>query len=384
MPYNRPYRTTAAQRRRRGPPKRGNATKQVAKVAKKRTGAKSQAKQITTLAHATARIQKQLRENQNVPVMWNVSLPPTRLVNDNITAQGSIMFFPLTSGPCADPDQGARSSLESITSSVPSMAWNTIQPKQTPVNQPGSTALDLHNPPWCKLFRQQVKLCFHHNTLRVPVHYTAMCVRLAREDETTLDNTMLQRLYQIDGATNVGRPDTNNEFARYEDYYSNPGFVNPVLQGSTALQGVTQADGHLNVSLNSQRFKTVWKKEFTLGPHTVNANGSPAAPAQQVVQSFIPAGASNTRNTSYYETHFSINYGGAIVRPSNVDDNTTRNNPSTLQDLSYTDIKPRLKHWLVIFPSQQLVYPDPSPSNNQATGVPVMSMESTISSKCPT
>lgn len=382
MPYKRPYRTTAADRRRRGPPRRRNATKQVAKVAKKRTGAKAQAKQITTLAHATARIQKQLRDNHNVPVTWKLSLPPTRLVNENVSSQGSIMFFPLTSGPCSDPDSGARSSLISTTA-TPDMAWRTIQPKQAPVNQPTSTALDLANPTWCKLFRQHVRLAFHYNTLRTPVRYTAMCIRLAREDETTLDNTMLQRLFQIDGATNIGRPDTSSEFARDEDFYSSPGFMNPVGQGNTTLQGVTQPDGHIHVSLNTQRYKMIWKREFTLGPESVNNVGAPSTVPEDVVQSLVPAGASRPGNQTRYETEFSFSYGGTVVRPANTDGPSTLNNPVTLEDLTYTDLKPKLKHWLVLFPSQQLSYPDANPAASNALGVPVMSMDSYISSKCP-
>ncbi len=375
-------------RRRRGLSSRGtrkstNATGRVARVAKKQTSAKAQSKQITTIAKSVGVIQKQLRDNHNVPVTWKLSMPATRLINDNVPAQGSIMFFPLTSGPCSDPADGARSSLISTTAD-PDMSWTTIQPKQAPVNEPGSTAVDLSNPPWCKLFRQHVKLCFHYNTLRSPVKYTAMCIRLAREDETTLDNTMIQRLYQLDGAANSGRPDTSDQFARDEDFYSTAGYVNPVGQGNTTLQGVSQTDGHLQVSVNAERYTMLWKKEFTLGPSTVNATNAPGAVASTVGQSFVPAGMASPQNQAYYETSFSVNYGGAVIRPSNVDEPNSRNNPSTLKDLTYVDVKPRLKHWLVVFPSQQLQYPDSNPAASNAFGIPVMSMDAYISSKCPT
>ena len=356
--------------------KNRNATSRVASVAKTRTSAKAQGKQITTIAKSVGVIQKQLRENQNVDMKWRFSLTNQRLI-PNQPSQGNILVFPLTSGPCGAVASGARSSLIGSTG-TPDCAWVPVQPKGKSIQDSrGST-------PWCKMYSGTYKLAIHSNTLRKPVRYTMYVVRLARNDETDNDNTMLQRLEQIDGTTLAGNPDTSDDFARGEDFYSLEGFDNPVLQGSTTQQGVTQSTGHLMVTLNNQRYTVVHKRECVIGMYpTSSANLPSTSSPQQVVQSFTPAGAASPTNQSYYETSWRINYGGAKVQPSNVDAAASASDPITLSDVQYKDINPKLKHWLVMFPSTTVQYPDPNPIGNTATGVPVMTLEGVISTKCP-
>lgn len=371
--YTRKHR---AHRSKRYTRKNRNATSRVAKLAKTRTSAKAQGKQITTIAKSVGVLQKQLRENQNVDMKWQFTLTNQRLI-PNQPSQGNILFFPLTSGPCGSTASGARSSLIGSTGD-PDCAWVPVQPKGKSIQDARGSA------PWCKMYSGTYKLAIHSNTLRKPVRYTMFVIRLARNDETDNDNTMLQRLEQIDGTTLAGNPDTSDDFARNEDFYSIQGYDNPVLQGSTTQQGVTQPTGHLMVQINNQRYTVVHKRQCVIGMNTVSSANLPSTSSpEQVVQAFTPAGAASPTNQSYYETSFRINYGGAKVQASNIDTPLSASDPITLSDVQYKDINPKLKHWLVMFPSTTVQYPDPNPLSNTATGVPVMTLEGVISTKCP-
>lgn len=375
MPYRRRY--GRYRRRRRTTKKPQNATARAVKSAKYRRGARAQQKQIKTIGRALGVVQKNLRENQNVDMKWKFAITNQRMVNASPATQGNIIVIPLMSGPTNDPGQGAKSSLIG-TGPGSDCGWSAVQPKGKSVQDNRGSF------PWCRLYNASYKLCIHSNTLRKPVRYTMFVIRLARDDETDNDNTMLQRLFQIDGATNAGHPDTSNDFARDEDFYSLQGFDNPVLQGSTSQQGITQPGGHLQVQINQQRFKVVHKREAVVGMNTVSSANLPSTTSpSQVVQAFVPAGLASHNNQSYYETSFRLNLGGAKVQPSNIDSAGTATDPITISDLTYTDINPKLKHWLVIFPSTETVFPDPNPLSNQATGVAVMSLEGTCTSKVP-
>lgn len=375
MPYT--YRRRLRFRRRRRTTKPKNATARAVKNAKYRKSARAQQKQIRTIGKALTVVQKNLRENQNVDMKWKFAITNQRMINSTPAQQGNILCIPLVSGPTNDPLVGARSSLVGQTG-TPDCGWSAVQPK-------GKSTQDARGSfPWCRLYRANYKLCIHSNTLRKPVRYTMFVVRLARDDETDNDNTMLQRLSQIDGVANTGHPDSQQEFARDEDYYSIQGFDNPVLQGSTVQQGITQSDGHLQVQMNNSRFKVVHKRECVVGMNTVSSANLPSTTSpSQVVQAFVPAGAASHNNQSYYETSFSLSFGGAKCQPSNIDGAGTAADPITISDLSYADINPKLKHWLLIFPSTTTTFPDPNPLSNEATGIAVMSLEGTCSSKVP-
>lgn len=359
---------------------RGNATQRVARVAKKRTSAKAQGKQITTIARSVTHVQKQLRESQNVDMKWRFALTNIRMVNYDPLTKGNIHVIPLTSGPIADTAEAASSTFIDTTSASqtnPDCAWEPVQPKGKSIQDNRGSV------PWCKMYTGTYKLALHSNTLRKPVRYTMFVIRLAREDETDNDNTMLQRLNNIDGG-GKGSPAVASHFARDEDFYSLDGFDNPVLQGNTTLQGIGQPDGHLMVQMNSQRYKVIHRRECVIGMNTVSSSGGPTtSDVTQVVQAFTPAGAASPVNQSYYETTFRINYGGAKIQSANVDGTGLPTDPITLSDNSYGQLNPKLKHWLVIFPSTVVTYPDSNPGANTATGVPVLSLEGTISTKVP-
>jgi len=360
-----------------GTRKRRNATERTAATAKHRTSAKAQAKQITTLARATTHIQRQLKDNQNVDMMWQCKWANRKLCTRDITTLGNVIVLPLTSGPTGNlPENGAYSNLPFLNA-VPTnrdMAWEVVQPKGRSVQDGRGAA------PWCKMFRQNVKMAFHSNTLTSQCRYTLYVVRLARaEDGSTLDNTMLQRLGNIDGsATGPGFPASASDFAEGEDFYAIQGFLNPVGQTNTAVQGVTISDGLLLPRMNSNRYKVLHRREFVLGP--ARANNIPQV--TQTSQAITQVGAVTPDNTSFYQCEFSINYGGAIVKPSNEDAPATATDPQTLNDYSYLKLNPKLKHWCLLFPSKTCLEVDAAPPTYQQ-GVPVVSMQSTISTKCP-
>lgn len=377
MPYRR--KSTRATRKRRVPyAKRKNATERVVKASKFRKSARAQSKQIRTIARATTHIQRQLKDNQNADLMWSCAWANRRLCTRNQQQLGNIVVLPLTSGPTGDqPTNGAVSNLPFLNQdpNARDMAWEAVQPKGRSVQDNRGA------PPWCKLFRQNVKMCFHSNTLRSQVRYTMYVIRIARpEDGSQLDNTMIQRQQQIDGATGLGHPSSPTDFANEEDYYCIPGFINPSIQGTTTLQGTTSQAGCLLPRMNYQRWKVIHRREFVLGP-AIAPVALPTATASIQTQGITQPGAVSPDNTSYYQCEFNINYGGAIIKPANIDAAATSGDPQTLNDYSYLDLNPKLKHYCVLFPSNEVNESDPATGFQQ--GVPVMSLQSTISSKVP-
>lgn len=378
MPYNRPYNTTAKDRRRRGPPKRTNATQKVVKSTKYRKSAKAQAVQIRTVARATTHIQRQLKDNQNTDIMWTMKWSNRKLATRDIAVLGNCPIIPLTSGPTGNsPSNGATSNLPFINPADPSerdCAWVATQPKGRSV-QDGRGA-----PPFARLFRQNIKVALHSNTLTSQVRYTAVLIRLARkEDGSHLDNTMLQRDQQINGASGLGHPSVASDWAEGEDFYAIQGFLNPQGQTNTSIQGVTDTEGHLMVRMNYNRWKVLARRDFVLGP----ARGNNIPQTTQTSQSHTQVGATLPNNTSFFSFEMNVNYGGAKVAPSNIDATGTATDPMTLNDLAFVDLNPRLKHYLVFFPSKSVRDVDPAPPLYQQ-GCPVISVNSTISSKVPT
>lgn len=380
MPYRR--KSTRAPRKRRVPyAKRKNATERVVKASKFRKSARAQSKQIRTIARATTHIQRQLKDNQNVDMFWNIAWSNRTCATRQLSTLGNIVVLPLTSGPTGNtPTNGAISNLPFLNQdpNVKDMAWECIQPKGRSV-QDGRSA-----PPWCKLFRQNVKMCFHTNNLRSQVRYTMYVIRIARpEDGSQLDNTMLQRLQQIDGVTGLGHPSVASDFANEEDYYCIPGFVNPQLTPASAtFAGTPSPEGCLLPRMNYQRWKVIHRREFVLGPAIGTTIPTTATPQSMAVQTITQPGATSPDNTSFYACDFNINYGGAILKPANIDASATAGDPQTLNDLSYEDINPKLKHWVVLFPSNRVQESDP-PAPAYQQGVPVISLQSTISTKVP-
>lgn len=366
--------------------KRTNATGRVARRAKRRTGAKAQGRQIATLAKATAHIQRQLKDEQNTDLMWSCAWSNRLLCTRSLSSLGNVVVLPLTSGPTGQnvavgtaPLPGAISNLPFLNAdpNARDMQWNAVQPKGRSVQDARAA------PPWCKLFRQNVKMCFHANSLRSQVRYTLYVVRLARpEDGSQLDNTMLQRISIIDGVTGLGHPSAATDFVNGEDFYSIPGWINPQMSPVTTIMGQESPEGCLLPRMNPERYKVVHKREFVLGPARATVLPTSATPVTQAAQAVTQVGATTPDNTSFYSCDFSINYGGAIIKPANIDAPSVAD-PQTINDLTYQDINPKLKHWVVLFPSNRVQESDPAAPAFQQ-GVPVVSLQSTISTKVAT
>lgn len=208
-------------------------------------------------------------------------------------------------------------------------------------------------------------------------------IRLARpEDGSQLDNTMLQRIGIIDGVTGLGHPSQATDFINGEDFYCIPGFVNPQLTTSSSTEGTPSPEGCLLPRMNPERYKVVHKREFVLGPAISTVLPTTATPSSLAVQAQTAVGGTTPHNTSYYSCEFSLNYGGAVIKPANIDA-PSASDPQTINDLTYQDINPKLKHWVVLFPSNRVQESDP-PAPAYQQGVPVVSMQSTISSKVAT
>lgn len=371
MPYRRRSTKTTRKRRPR------NATAKVVKTARYKKSARAQSKQIRVLGRATARLQSQIRDDHNADLMYAIDWSNRKCTTTNTSTKGNVVILPLSSGPTAnDPTNGAVSNLPFLNAdpTIRDMAWEAVQPKSRTV-QDGRGG-----PSWCRIFRQSTRMCFHSNNLTSQVRYTLFVIRIARpEDGSDLDNTMLQRMNQIDGVTGLGHPSAGTDFARGEDYYSINGFLNPLGQTNTTQSGVDIPQGHLCVRMNPQRWKVVHKREFVLGP----ARGNNDPQTSQVSQSHVQAGDVTPNNTTFYSTSFSINYGGALIKPNNIDSATTPTDPISLNDYAYADLNPRFKYYVALFPSKHVQETDPTGVGVYQQGCPMVSLQSTISCKVP-
>jgi len=369
MPYN--HRRSRYSKR----PK-ATAAKRVASAAKRRTGAKAQGRQITSLARSLAHVQHTLKADQTTKINWQFSIQNQQLYNANI-ANYEPVVIPLSSGPCGRTINGAASSLQgpTIPPAGPDCAWLPQQPYGT---DPGVETLDTSQDngvgvPWCRLYKQHVRVCFNQSNMNRVCRFKMFVVRLARpEDGSTLDSSKLQVLEDIDGSDALGRPNQSLAFTSGESFYSCPGWIGPNAAGPTA--GQTDSLGYQLVRMNSNRFKVVHQREFVLG-RVVNPTGV----ANAVSLSETQGAAATPEARDYYETSFTVDYGGRKVAPSDQDTVASKQQPMTMEDLSYRYLAPEMKHWIVIFPSRQL-----SPAaNNEGMGAPAVSLISNVSTRVP-
>lgn len=357
-----PYgRHTRKRRPTRHTRKKGNATSRVVQRTRVRKSAAAQASQIRTVARSVLNLQRS-RKDAFATTRWQTKQENMLLSADSgtgLSVNKGIFFFPLTSGPSAVA-AAAQSSL--AAASINDMAWLPVQPEVGDGND-GNAA----GSAWIKLYTQHCKMCFYQNDMNRGNKFKCMVVRLAREDETQLDNTMLSRLTSIDGIAFKGHPDTDTRFQLDSDYYSCKGYRGPT---PTDIGG-TDANGHTLVTLNNQRYVVEFQKEFalgrSLGPTPTTAAIGPTS------------GGSSTQNArDYQEMSWSINYGGAKLMAPDTNQAAGQEGKSaiTIQDVTYADIDPKLKRWLVIFPQRTC-------AESSNTGVPVISYLSTVTCKVP-
>lgn len=367
MPYN--------HRRSRYSKRPKTAAKRVASAAKRRTGAKAQGRQITSLARSLAHVQHTLKADQTTKVNWQFRFINRPLYNANI-ANNELIVIPLSSGPCGRSVSGAASSLEGVTPAKQDCAWLPQQPFGTDV---GVETLDTGQDngvgvPWCRLYKQHVRICFNQDTMNRTCRFKMFVVRLARpEDGSTLDGTQLQRIQDIDGQDGVGRPGPNAlNFTDGESFYSCPGWIGP--NPASGQAGQTDNFGYQLVRMNSNRYKVVHQREFTLG-RVVNPTGASSISQLAGVQ----AANATPQARDYYETSFTVDYGGRKVAPSDQDTVASKQQPMTMEDLQYKYLDPEMKHWVIIFPSRQLS-PD---STGVGMGAPTVSLISNCSTRVP-
>lgn len=346
----------------RGTRRRGNAATRTRRVAKHSTGAKAQSKQITSLAGSVVTLQRTLRDETQSTTRWQSRYVAHGLDADTgigLANSKGIFTFPLTSGPAAVTN-GASSSIDAVAGD---MSWTRIQPKIGTDNT--SPAAEKSGKPWIKLYRQSCKMCFYQNDMNRGNKFHLFVVRLARDNETNLDNTMLARLTTIDGAAFTGNPGIAGRFKKDEDFYACAGFRGP----TPTDPGGVDTNGYELVSMNNQRYVVEYHRHFSLGrslgPVPATATIGPSS-----------GGSSTQHARDYYECDWIVNYGGAkLMAPD--DDTGTNNDPITLDDIKYTDIDPKLKRWCVIFPQRQC-------STSAGTGIPKFSLLTTTTCKVGT
>lgn len=383
-----------------------NATKRVAKTAKYRKSAGAQAKDITTLARAVARNQRLLKDDQKVDLMFNFRLLNRPLCNADQRKTGAsapdfhdVVVIPLTNGPCtgANAEKATSNLATSGTeggTTLHDCLWAAVQPHGAPTSAFEADGETLHTaPPWCKMYRQSVKFCLHSNNLRRQIRYTIMVVRLRRDKDNELDNTALQRLNEIDGdgeddvdtsgSTTIVTPTARGSpnpyaglFTSQESFYSVPGWIPAENEGSPT-DGAVDTGGNLCCRMNPARYETVYSKQVVLG-----SQASAYQSDTHVSINFTPPAMGQPDSTLFYQGQFTINYGGAKVMPTNRD--ALGNTHITLDDLDYSHIDPKLKYWMVVFPSKTTHPTDyTGASDTLVDNNAVISIDSTISCKAP-
>lgn len=357
-----------ASRHARRRPRKG--AKSVARRARYAKSAKAQSRQIATLGRSLVRLQKQSLRDATAISRYQIRIDSLEL---NSTAgigtvnNKGIFVFPLTS--CTATGTNAASS----SFSDPAIKDGTWSPVQPTIGDVLSTSADKAAPAWIKMYKQHTRVAFHPNTINRSIRFDMFVVRLARDEETQSKGTMMQVLNEIDGVAFQGHPNDANRFVKNEDFYATSGWVGANPGGGTAPS--TDPYGYDLVSMNSQRYKVLHKRQFVLGPvvNPVAPNpGALAIPAQ------TPAGQAPVHARDYYETSFTINYGGAKVMGHDVDVSSSKA-PINITDITYSDLDPKLKHWIVLFPSRRS-----SKDVGFEYGVPTISMLSNITCRVPT
>jgi hypothetical protein len=304
-------------------------------------------------------VQKQLIEDTTAFSTWQSRIENFDLDGDlggGLGVNKGIFVLPLTSGPSVQAD-AAQSSL--ADPAINDMQWLQVQPN---IRDTGSNATDKSGPTWIKMYTQSCRMCFYANDMNRGNRFDMYVVRLARDGETQSDNTMLSRLTTLDGAAFSGHPNEGTRFNNGEDFYACQGFLDPTPTDA----GGTEGNAYELVRMNRQRYIVEHHRSFALGRHVGPQAGSQVAD----VSAALPQHARD-----YYECSFKVNYGGAKLMATD-DDTGTNNDPITISDIKYTDIDPKLKRWIVIFPGRNC-------STTAGTGTPRFSLLTNTTCKIP-
>lgn len=344
-----------------------SAAKRVVKSAKYQKSAKAQARQIQSLGRSLVRVRDRLREDATAISRWQIrvsSVPLTNTAGLGVANNKNIFVFPLTS-LTSTGDNAAMSSFDPAPSTK-YPTWNQVQPA---IGTSGTAISPQTSPAFIRLYNQTVRMAFYQNNMNRSCRFDMFVVRLARDDETQSKHNTQQVQNNIDGVAFAGCPSTSTRFNPGEDFYCTSGWVDPNL-GLTPGQPQTQ--GYELVQMNSQRYKVVHKRSFTLG-RTVNNVGGNAVDGLPVNN----AASITPKARDHYECSFSINYGGRKVMPYDTDGVDANAANITINDIKYSELDRDIKHWIVIFPSRDVS--DAAGS----MGCPVMSLISNITCRVP-
>ena len=360
MPNHRTRRHHARRRGHHGTRKNRTAAQRVRRNAPHRRSAASQAKQLKSLAGSVVTLQRTLRDETQATTRWQSKYEAHSLDADSglgLENSKGIFVFPLTSGP-SKGDNAAQSSI--AAAGIKDMSWTQVQPQ---VGDDSAASGERAGVPWIKLYRQHCKMCFYQNSMNRGNKFHLFVVRLARDNETQLDNTMLSRLTDIDGAAFTGNPGVATRFNKDQDFYSTVGFRGPIPTDA----GGIDTYGYDLITMNNQRYVVEYQRQFSLGRSIAAQAGTAVLPTS--------GGSSTQHARDYYECSWNVNYGGAKLM-ANDDDAGTSKEPITIDDINYTDIDPKLKRWVVIFPLRQC-------STSANTGIPRFSLLTTTTCKVP-
>lgn len=358
--------------------------KRLAKRARYRKGAGAQSRQISKIANHLARLKADVKEDEELHASYRMNLtfrciPYGETISPPVNRNG-IVIVPLTSGPSqvtpSDPSYptatGNFRTIDTVTG-APTLKFGNCQ-WHTWVRPRNASQMN-----WIKLYKQTIKVRFDADIMETPITYQVFLLRAARAShgQTNSDNTLMQLAQRLDGTKFIGNsslsPDTG--FQRNNDYTSSVALTYTPKQGqrlgnvwdtdNTRMDGDPLGAGN-DVIWNNNYFEVVSKRKFTLGPQP-----NPQYTSLPATTSYALATASSqpVNNRMSEEMSFSINYGGAKL--SSVDGG----GPGAIdqvQDIHYSHINPKLKHWLVICPNVS------APVSNA-----VCSLNSVISCKVP-
>ncbi len=138
----------------------------------------------------------------------------------------------------------------------------------------------------------------------------------------------------------VGAPQAREDFEQDRDFYASDGFTTV----SSGTAGAIDNIGSALLSVNQNKYVVEHTRSFVLGPMPRRVSSTSA-----VVRPYIPAVQATPEARDYYECAFDIKYGGVkIMAPTHKDNTANKEEPITIMDVKYKDLRSDILRWCII------------------------------------
>lgn len=359
--------------------KRSKPLRKVAKRATRRTSAKSQARQISTIARHLSTLKHEVREDMTMTAIYRQQFQcPLKSTNNFVND----IIVPLTCGvsqlPNPQPGYQPLTNLQLPASDPQSLQWLPIwQPRELKPNSGSANRASV--PPWCKVYSQTCTIKFWSGTLAQPNTVTVTVLRANPKGAVSNIKSITSRL---DGENHEGpTPDLASQIdyiAKGQDYAANDGisFGQPV-SGQPPLQPSRNPSGSMNLKWNPELYTVEYQKQFTLGAALNPLRGNNQPVGDYVPERYQQAQFAPDQNQGSEYVNFRINYGGMkLSSVPELDSTSLALDPMEVTSMKYVDIPSEHKRWMVISQS--------NPVSGDAANCPYVQFAAQISTKVPT